>query len=537
MALPPMSKATKVSLADLVDRHLGTQREHCPALRWCGRDGRRRDFSFAELAALSDLLAVRLRQGGVVPGAVVAVMTGRQPETVIAALAIWKLSAVFCPLYADLGPDPLRARLLAAEARFLLIAEEPYRNSLSPLLGHLPDLAKIWYLGAELPDNCQSLAQALTGPDTALPPQDPSQAGVLHFTSGTTARLSAGAGLPRAIRHCSRLEEYLLEGAEAAFALRPGELIWCTGEPGWAVFSAFGIIVPLAVGATILLDEAAPSPTRCLTLLEQEPVDVWYTTPTVIRRLIGAGTAIARSADKIRLRLAASVGEPLSADAVRWGERALGLAFRDSWWQTETGGIVLAQPHGTAPCAGSMGRPVGGVTLRLARRDGDQIAFLPDVGEASGEIAIRIADLAPFQSIGGELDALTEDIAGWHFTHDLARRDAAGNYWFLGRSDDLVNIEGRMVGPFEIEAALMGHPAVAEIGVVGHSGPDHVTSLVAFIALNPGFHPMPALKAELQLFAIEHLGPVLAPSDMRFEASLPRTSSGKIIRSQLRLKL
>jgi acetyl-CoA synthetase len=529
-------KAVFLSLANLADRHLESSRADRLALRWRGRAGTKRDFSFTDLANLSSRLAGHLDAIGLRPGEAVAVMTGRRPETVIAALAIWKLGGVFCPLFTDLGPDPLLARLEVAQAKVLLVHAESFVRAVRPVRDQLNFLAAILHLGETPPEGCRCLA-AMIAEDGPPPPPPAAEAGLLHFTSGTTAPVSRGAGQPRAIYHDQRFAARLVASGQAALGIAEGDMLWCTGEPGWALHSAFGIIVPLALGAGILLDEAPPTPTRCLAVLEEEPVDLWYTTPTIIRSLMGAGAAIARSVRRGRLRLAASVGEPLSADAVDWGERALGVAFRDTWWQTETGGVVLGHPLEAPPRAGSMGRPLGGVTVKLVERIGDELHILPDEGDAVGEIALLVSDLAPWRAIGGEQGAPAEDVEGWHLTHDIARRDEAGNYFFLGRADEVVNVAGRMVGPFEIEAVLMGHPAVAEVGVVGAPDMQRHQHLVAFIALNPGFDPVCGLKDELLQFAVEHLGGNLAPDEIRFEHHLPRTSSGKIIRRRLLAKL
>ncbi len=526
-----------MSLADLVERHVRAGRGDNLALRWRGRDGRRRDLSLDELALLSDRLAGHLLRRGIEAGDVVAVMTGRRPETVIAALAAWKLGAVYCPLFVDLGPDPLLARLTVARAKLLLVDAVVYPASILPLREKLDFLGPIMVLGETVPPGCVALLDLLATDGGPIGPLSSHGAGLLHFTSGTTTPVSGGAGVPRAILHDAMIEARLVASGREALGLRPGDRVWCTGEPGWALHSTFGIIVPLALGAVILLDESPPTPTRCLAMLEEEAVDIWYTTPTVIRSLMGAGKAVARSVRQSSLRVAASVGEPLSADAVAWGEQALGVPFRDSWWQTETGRIILAHCPDQPPCPGSMGRPLADVTVRLAQWEGELLRFLPDRGEAIGEIALMIRELAPWRSLGGEQGAPSEELDGWHLTHDIARRDEAGNYWFIGRADEVINLAGRMIGPFEVEAVLMAHPAVAEVGVVGAPDPDQHQHLVAFIALNPGFDPVRALRDELHEYAIDHLGSLLAPDDIRFEPHLPRTSSGKIIRRRLRAKL
>jgi acetyl-CoA synthetase len=520
-----------LTLADLADRHAGAGHAGRLALRWRGRDGRKREFTYGDLSALSDRLAGHLLERGIAPGQTVGVMLGRQPETVIAALAVWKVGGLFCPLFADLGPDLLRARLDVAQVRLLMASPDAVDHAVTPLQEEGDFSPILWSLG-----DVQALLER-DAPDIGAEP-DTSKAGLLHFTSGTTAPQSDASGQPRAILHDGRFEPRLVDSAVQALGLGAGDLIWPTGEPGWVVYSAFGLVAPLAVGAAILLDEPPPTPTRCLTVLEDEPIDVWYTTPTIVRSLMGAGAAVARSIRRPRLRVAATAGEPLSADAVEWGERAFGTPFRDNWWQTETGGVVLAGDLIHRPQPGSMGRPLPGLRVELVRRnEDDTLEFLPDGAAGIGEMAVRLEGLAPWKSLGGESGAPPEDVDGWHYTHDIARRDEDGNFWFIGRADEVINLSGRLVGPFEVEAVLMSHPAVAEAGVVGGPDADGREHLVAFVGLNPGFDPVRALRDELHLFAVEHLGSILAPDDIRFELCLPRTSSGKIVRRILKARI
>ena len=520
-----------MTLADLVDRHVEAGQAGRLALRWRGRSGRKRDFTYGDLAALSDRLAGHLLAQGIAPGQAVGVMLGRQPETVIAALAVWKVGGIYCPLFGDLGPDPLRARLEVAQVTLLLACSGAEAQAVAPLREEGVFAPALWTL-ADVQARLERDAPA------SAAKTDPSKGGMLHFTSGTTAPQSDASGKPRAILHDERFEARLVDSAVQALGLRAGDLIWPTSEPGWVVHSAFGLVAPLALGAAILLDEPPPTPTRCLTVLEDEPVDVWYTTPTIIRGLMGAGAAVARSIRRPRLRVAASAGEPLSADAVEWGERALGCPFRDNWWQTETGGVVLAGDLIHRPQPGSMGRPLTGTRVELVTRDeDDRIAFLPEGSAGIGEMAVRLQGLAPWKSLGGEAGAPPEDVDGWHYTHDIARRDEDGNFWFIGRADEVVNLSGRLIGPFEVEAVLMSHPAVSEAGVVGGPDAEGREHLVAFVGLNPGFDPVRALRDELHLYAVEHLGSILAPDDIRFELCLPRTSSGKIVRRTLKARI
>jgi acetyl-CoA synthetase len=284
-----------LTLADLADRHVGAGLAERLALRWRGRNGRKREFSYGDLARLSDRLAGHLLAQGVRAGHSVGVMLGRQPETVIAALAVWKVGGIYCPLFSDLGPDPLKARLDVAQVKLLIASPDAVTQAVAPLQeegGFEPILWPLAEVQALLEREAPSVAAK----------RDPSFGGLLHFTSGTTAPLSDASGQPRAILHDVNFEGRLVDSAVQALGLRAGDLIWPTSEPGWVVHSAFGLVAPLAVGAAILLDEPPPTPTRCLTVLEDEPVDIWYTTPTIIRGLMGAGAAVARSIRRPRLR-------------------------------------------------------------------------------------------------------------------------------------------------------------------------------------------------------------------------------------------
>jgi len=505
------------------------------ALRVCGWIERSRQLTYAALAQQVDRWAALFRQQGLQPGEPVAVMTGKRTETIFAALALWQTGGVYCPIFADLGPDPVLARLLLGKISMVVTDATSYRRAILPIRRSLPDLRAVLIVGSDCPLECVSVDAVLPqiAPDATLVDADPTRPICIHFTSGTTAPHAAG-GQPKAVQHDSSLLARAAASAHHAFALQPGEGVWCTGEPGWVTNTIYGIIAPLALAATIVLDPAPMSPTRCLSVLEDEPVAVWYTTPTVIRSLIGGGCAPARSFRPCALRLAVSVGEPLSADAVAWGKKALGVPFRDSWWQTETGAIVLSHDPNGEPRPGSMGRPQPDVTVAVMRRCLNGHLEQVEGDEITGELAVQSESLPRWSSVGGEAAALPEELEGWHLSGDIVRRDAEGYFWFLGREDEVIKSAARMVGPFEIEAVLMEHPAVAECGVVGAPDPVLHEHGVAFIALHPGFAPNPALRDELFDFARDHLGHALMPQDIRFQQDLPRTPGGKIIRRMLK---
>jgi len=524
----------------LADTQCAAGRAGSLALRWLGWNGELEDLTYKQLAEAVDFAAGALLAQGVAPGDAVGVMIGRRVESIIAALAVWKVGGVYCPLFTDLGPDPLLIRLEMVKVKLLIADTALYGELIEPLRDLLPDLSAVLLVGPadQVPSDCGDFHGLCAA---AKPLRQPvavaaGQAAVIHFTSGTTAPVASGGAPPKAVLHDRTVLTAMADSALAAFDLKAGEMIWCTADPGWVTHTAYGLVAPLALGATILLDEVPSAPARCLSVLEDEPVAVWYTTPTVIRGLIGGGAAPARISKPKALRLAASVGEPLSADAVEWGRKVLGVPFRDTWWQTETGAIVLAHDPRHLPIPGSMGKALPGLDVALLRRHEDGIEVMSD-GEACGELALRSACLPPWRSLGGEGGALPEELEGWHLSGDMVRRDADDCYWFLGREDEVILAAGRMIGPFEVEAVLMSHPAVAEVGVVGAPDWRSHEHLVAFVAVNPGFEAGEGLRLELMDYAREHLGEALSPQELIFEADMPRTPSGKIIRRALKARL
>lgn len=517
-----------------VDRPCARGQADRLALICLGKRYERRKVSFGQLSEGSARVARVLLDLGVTPGDTVAVLMNRTADLYLAALGIWKAGAVFCPLFTSFGPGPLKSRMEVAHAKVLITDDSLYARKVAPIRGGLAELAHVLVVGeGGTPAHAHAGTQdfhALV--DAASPAQpvatDSRSAAFIHFTSGTT-------GTPKGAVHGHGVAIAHLATGEQVFHLSQDDVYWCTADPGWITSTAYGIIAPLLCGAVSIVDEAEFDSRRWYGILKDEKVTVWYTTPTSIRMMMRQGAALARIYRENSLRLAASVGEPLNSEAVTWGERALGAAFLDTWWQTETGAISISNLPGAAK-PGSMGRPLPGVTVALVQRDLSRLTVLEGADQV-GELAVR-ADL-PSLFIGcvGEPDRYENSFQdGWYLTGDLVRRDEDGFYWFVGRADDMIKSSGHTVGPFEIEATLMNHPAVAEIGVVGK--PDLLVREVpvAFISLNPGFEAGAALTLELAQFARKELGVSLAPREFHFVDSLPKTNTGKILRRALKAK-
>lgn len=521
---------------EILDRHVAEGRKERVALRWLGRSNDdRRDYTYAQLSDLAARAARVLRDQGIRPGDVVAVLLPRSPELYIAALGIWKIGAIFCPLFGAFGPGPVKVRLEFSRAKALIADSALYARKVAAQRATLPDLTTVLLLSSDgspavaedAGDFRTLLAQAdPTGQTTE--PTPPDHPAFLHFTSGTT-------GTPKGALHAHRsVLSYLVSGI-AVFGLTENDIYWCTAEPGWITATAYAIVVPLAAGCTALLDGADFEPRHWYEVLRDEQVTVWYTTPTSIRLMMRYGAALARSYRRNTLRVAASVGEPLNPEAVAWGIKAFGLPFLDTWWQTEVGAIAVANLPG-AQRPGSMGRPLPGCDIAVLHRHptrNDPVTHPDEVGE----LALRATHPAMFIGyLGAPERSEAAFVDGWYRSGDLVRRDADGYLWFVGRGDDMIKSAGQSIGPFEIESTLMDHPAVAEIGVVGK--PDLLLREVpvAYVSLNPGFEPGEALRLELLSFARQHLGAAMAPQEIHFIRALPKTTTGKILRRALKVQ-
>ena len=523
---------------EAVDRHVATGRGEHVAIRAIGRTGTR-ELTYRELSLQSNRFANLLRSLDVGPRARVFTLLGRQPELYAAALGCWKNLSVLSPLFAAFGPEPIRNRLLLGDAQVLVTTTSLYRRKIAPQRDRLCGLRHVLLIDApdEPPPGTLDLQAALAAqPDQwTIPATDPEQMALLHFTSGTT-------GTPKGAVHVH--DAVVAHHITAAFALdlRPDDVFWCTADPGWVTGTSYGIIAPLTHGVTLLADDGDFDAARWYQVLADNRVTVWYTAPTALRMLMRAGAEMASRYDLSALRHIASVGEPLNAEVVVWAQNAYGLPVHDNWWQTETGAIMISNYPSMPIRPGSMGRPMPGVDAAVLRCGDDGRAAVTDdqvdvLGtDQVGELALRPGWPSMFRTyLHDELRYRKSFAGGWYLTGDLARIDADGYFWFVGRADDVIKSSGHLVGPFEVESALLEHPAVTEAGVIGV--PDDVAGEIvkAFVTLHEGHEPDEALRAELIAFGRRRLGAV-APREIAFDQNLPHTSSGKVMRRLLKAR-
>jgi acetyl-CoA synthetase len=529
---------------EAVDRHASSPIAQQVAMRWLRRDDSIEQATYVELSASTSRFANLLDALGVRPGERVFSLLGRVPELYVTALGALKHRSVFCPLFSAFGPEPIRQRLVRGDGRVLVTTPSLYRRRIAPIRESLPGLRHVLLvgdLGADEPAaGTSSFAElmAAQSSDFTIEPTDPEDMALLHFTSGTT-------GAPKGAVHVHDAVVAHSASGRIALDLHPGDVFWCTADPGWVTGTSYGIIAPLVAGVTSIVDEAEFDAERWYRVLQDERVSVWYTAPTALRMLMRAGPELATAYDLSALRFVASVGEPLNAEAVVWGSDVLGLPIHDNWWQTETGGVMIANFAGSDVRPGSMGRPMPGIEAGILVRGSDGRATVRDGGtvelvtepDVEGELALRPGWPSMFRAyLDDEARYAACFAGGWYLTGDVARRDADGWYWFAGRADDVIKSAGHLIGPTEVERVLMEHPAVVEAGVIGVPDPVAGEVVKAFVTLHANAVPSDDLRLELIGFARGRLGAAVAPRDIAFDQHLPHTRSGKIMRRLLRAR-
>jgi acetyl-CoA synthetase len=523
---------------EAVDRHAAGPGATHVAIRWLGKTGRVREFTYGELKDLTSRFANVLDHLGVLTGERVFVLLGRVPSLYVAVLGSLKHRAVVSPLFSAFGPEPIRQRLELGDGRVLVTSRRLYERKVAAMRDQLPGLKHVLIVDAsddELPPGTLDLGELLVAasPHYVIPATDPEDPALVHFTSGTT-------GQPKGAVHVHEAVVVHTATARMALDLHANDVFWCTADPGWVTGTSYGIVAPLALGVTMIVDEAEYDTERWYSILEEQRVSVWYTAPTAIRMLMRAGPEPRAGRDFSALRFVASVGEPLNPAGVLWGEEAFGLTVHDNWWQTETGGIMVANLIATDVRPGSMGRPIPGIEAAIVHRTGDdehpgiELVEDPDV---EGELALRAGWPSMFRTYLHQPERYARCFRdGWYLTGDLAKRDADGFLWFLGRADDVIKTAGHLIGPFEVEATLTAHEAVVEAGVIGVPDPVAGEVIKAFVTLYPGIEPTDELLRELHGFARKRLGPAVAPREIVVTESLPKTRSGKIMRRLLKAR-
>jgi len=519
---------------EAVDRHANGPKRDKVAIRWLGKRGDVRDITYGELKEQSNRFANVLQRLGIGKGDRVFVLAGRIPALYFAVLGTLKNTSVLAPLFSAFGPEPIAQRLTIGEGRVLVTTKALYKRKIAKQFHDLPDLQFVLLtdVDEDINEDVLSLPRLMAEASTefTIPPTDPEDMALLHFTSGTTGRPKGAIHVHNAVIVHYMTGKYALD-------LHPDDIFWCTADPGWVTGTSYGISSPLTHGITMIIDEAEFDANRWYSTLAEQKVTVWYTAPTAIRRLMRLDMDPLEEYDLSNLRFSASVGEPLNPEAVVWSKETLNLNMHDNWWQTETGGIMISNYASMEIRPGSMGKPLPGIEAAVVEKLENGRVKVIEEPYVEGHLALKPGWPSMLRGYLNDEERYAKCfVDGWYISGDLAEIDEDGYFWFIGRADDIIKTAGHMVGPFEVESALMEHPAVAEAGVIGV--PDEVIGQIvkAFVSLKPPYEPCEELRLELLGFGRKKLGSAVAPKLIEFEENLPKTRSGKIMRRLLKAR-
>lgn len=502
-----------------IDRHLTTSKKNKIALYFYGVN-KKEQFTFEQLSQLSNKSANLLKSKGIKRGDRVFIFLPRVPELYINFLGILKTGAIAGTLFSAFQEQALFDRLQNSGAK-ILITNQELSTRIINVKSKLKNLKHVLIV-----DSADFKKDFNKTPDvTHIAQMDPDDPAFMLYTSGTT-------GKPKGVvhRHLAVLQEYLT--AKWVLDLKEKDIYWCTADPGWITGIAYGILGSWSCGVSSVVFEGRFDPSTWYKIIEDYKVSVWYTAPTAVRMLMAEGRDILKKFNLSTLRHLASVGEPLNPEAVYWSKQYLSLPFHDNWWQTETGGICIANYPALPIKPGSMGKPFPGIVAAIVDDQGQELP-----ANQEGNLALKPGWPSQMQKIWKRPAKFKSYFnQGWYITGDRAYKDEDGYFWFVGRADDVIKTSGERVGPFEVESALITHPAVVEAGVIGKPDPTRGEIIKAFVVLKKGHKPSNELKNELSEFVKSHLAGHAYPREIEFIDKLPKTRSGKIMRRVLKAK-
>jgi acetyl-CoA synthetase len=533
-----------------LDRHAATWRKNKAAIIWEGEPGDTRVLTYHELLREVCKFANVLKELGVETGDRVGIYMPMIPEAAVAMLACARLGATHSVVFGGFSAEAVRDRMNDAQAKVVITADGGYRRgAIVPLKANVDaalegattvkNVVVVKRTGQDVPMKSgrdvwwhERMAQASATFDAV--PVDSEHPLFILYTSGTT-------GKPKGVVHSTG--GYLLQTAlttKYIFDLKEDDTYWCTADIGWVTGHSYVIYGPLANGATTVMYEGAPNTPgfdRFWDIIERHKVNVFYTAPTAIRAFVKWGDEHPKKHDLGSLRLLGTVGEPINPEAWMWYHNVIGGArcpIVDTWWQTETGAIMIAPLPGATPTKpGSGTLPFFGVAPKVVDRDGNEVP-----AGAGGFLVIDKPWPSMLRTVYRDPDRYVEQYwkryPGIYFTGDGARRDADGYFWIMGRVDDVINVAGHRLGTMEVESALVSHAKVAEAAVVGKPDELKGQALCCFVTLAAGHKAGDALKAELKEHVVKEIGAIARPDDIRFTDALPKTRSGKIMRRLLR---
>lgn len=501
-------------------------------LIWEGSTGNTKRYTYNDIRLVTNTIGQFLRDLGIKPEDRVCLFMDKIPELYLGFLGILKTGAIAQPLFSAFGDESLFIRLENAQTR-AIITQKKHAPKVRKILDKMPWLEFLIIVDHDPAKPLQqrevsmSIEQLPKVEHFEIHPTLAESPSVLHYTSGTT-------GPPKGVKHVhySLISQYLT--SKWVLDLRDDDIYWCTADPGWVTGTSYGIIGGFSNGVTQCVLDAGFSAENWYRFIEKHKINMWYSAPTAIRSLMKAGDEVVKKFDLSSLRLLASVGEPLNSEAVIWSEKVFGKPFLDTYWQTETGSIMITNIPGMKVKPGSMGKAFPGITATVV----DENTYEPftETGKI-GLIAIKPGWPSMMRTYWNNEETYKKKFRnGWYLTGDKSSIDNEGYFWFTGRDDDIINTGGHLVSPFEVESALLEHEAVAESAVVAK--PDFVNMEVvkAFVTLKPGFVASKDLDLAIMNFVRKKLSPLAMPQEIEFVDALPKTRSGKIMRRILHAK-
>jgi len=518
----------KINMAyNAIDRHAKGKRKDKIALIFDDGSGHTQKFTFAQLGALTSKFANVLKKLGIKRQERVFFFLQRSPELYAGFLGAIKYGAIASPMFPAFGPDAIRDRLVDSGA-VALITDSDLKSRVYEVKNLLPELKHMIIVGKDAAAGELSwekeMAEASDMFDAT--PMDPEEFSYMLYTSGTT-------GKPKGVVHAHKDIVQIHLSTNWVLDVHDEDVYWCTADLGWVTGVVYGVIGPWSNGVTQVGLGGRFDPERWFKTIQDYKISVWYTAPTAVRMLMAKGDDIPKKYDLSSLRANYSVGEPLNPEGVRWAMEVFdSKPFHDTWWQTETGSILITNFPEMPIKPGSMGKPLPGVEAAIVDENGD---VLPQGEE--GALVLRPGWPAMMRQIWNNPAKYNEYFKnGWYYTGDTAQIDKDGYFWYVGRADDVIKTAGERVGPFEVESALIEHEAIVEAGVIGKPDELRGNIIKAFIVLSPGYVDSPELKEEIQKFVKKKLAGHAFPREIEVVKSLPKTRSGKIMRRLLRAR-
>jgi acetyl-CoA synthetase len=524
------NETNRVNVAhEAIDRHAEGWRKNNVALYADGPDGALK-FTFLDLKLLSNKFANVLKSLGISRGDRVFTYMGRYPELYIAAIGTIKNGSVWGPLFGGFRAEAVMDRLEDSGAKVLVTTPDLKESSVDEIIKSLPDLKYVIVAksgGVELTgDRTVSFEEEMKGASNNHQTEwmDREDAVMMHYTSGTTGKAKGVVHVHNAMIGHYITTRYVQDVTES-------DIYWCTADPGWVTGTSYACWGPWLNGTSQLSYSGRFDSATWYGLIDQYQVTIWYTAPTALRLLMKDGLDVANKFDFSSLRYITSVGEPLNPEVIRWGLKAFNMPIHDNWWMTETGQILIANYPCMSIREGSMGRPFPSITASIVDDSGKELP-----ANTPGNLVIKPPWPAMLRAIWRDEEKYKSyfEIPGWYKTGDSAFRDEDGYFWFMGRVDDVIKTSGERVGPFEVESALVEHPAVAEAGVIGKPDALRGEIIKAFVSLRAGQVPSEELKQNIAQFVKKHLAAHAFPREIEFMEKLPKTRSGKIMRRVLK---